>query len=248
MFLYNYIKEKLTSGFKEQLIATFVASIIASAAVSTYLISTFSGNKVEQNLVSEGFQVTKDFADRNILTLLYLSEESANETVEAIKKFPDVQGVGIYDLEKKPLVEDGENTIPDDAKVWPLETKIVKETDSAWYYVSPVFARGTDPVIADSPFIEEESSRELLGYVRVYVSKNTLHALENSIFQVNIFVTLVVTVLLVFILLAITNRVTKPLNNMLPSAPSVWCISGNIALDRGMSILLRLAMTKQTVQ
>ena len=102
MGFFNYIRQRYTGGFKEQLIITFVIGIFATAAISTYLISSFSGNKVKQNLESEGFQVTKDFADRNILTLLYLSKESAKESVKAIKNFPDIKSVGIYDVEKKP--------------------------------------------------------------------------------------------------------------------------------------------------
>ena len=35
MSLYNYIKQKLPSGFKEQLITTFVVGILTSAALST---------------------------------------------------------------------------------------------------------------------------------------------------------------------------------------------------------------------
>ena len=214
MSLFHYIKQRLSSGFKEQLIATFVVGILASAAISTYLISSFSANKVKQNLVSEGFQVTKDFADRNTLTLLYFSEESAKESVQAIKNFPDVQGVGIYDVEKKPLIEDGENTFAEDVPLWPEKTELIKETDAAWYFVAPVFARGTDHEIAESPFIEGAAERELLGYVRVYVSKDTLHALEKSIFHINLLVSLLLSGFLVFILLAITDRVTKPLKDL----------------------------------
>ncbi len=214
MGFFNYIRQRYTGGFKEQLIITFVIGIFATAAISTYLISSFSGNKVKQNLESEGFQVTKDFADRNILTLLYLSKESAKESVKAIKNFPDIKGVGIYDVEKKPLIEEGKNTFPKDAKLWPQELTLIKESNVAWYFVSPVFARGTDREVAELPFIEEISERELLGYVRVYVSKNTLHALEKSIFQVNVFVSLLLSGLLVFILLAITDRVAKPLKEL----------------------------------
>jgi len=90
MRLYNYIRQRLTRGLKEELIATIVIGILASAAISTYLVSSFSGDKVEQKLVSDGLQVTKDFADRNTLTLLYLSEESAQESIQAIKNFFDV--------------------------------------------------------------------------------------------------------------------------------------------------------------
>ena len=97
-------KQRLIGGFKEQLIVTFIIGILASAAISTYLISSFSANKVKKNLEAEGFQVTKDFADRNALTLLYLSVESAKESVRAIKNFPDVQGVGIYGVDGKPII------------------------------------------------------------------------------------------------------------------------------------------------
>jgi len=215
MKLFNYLKQKITGGLKEELIATIVIGILVSTAISTYLISSFSGDKVEQKLVYDGLQVTKNFADRNTLSLLYLSEESAKESVQAIENFTDVQGVGIYDVEMKPLIEDGENTFPDEAsKIWPKEIELVKETDAAWYFVSPVFDRGTDPEIAESPFIEGAAEKELLGYVRVYVSKDTLHALENSIFRVNLSVSLLLSALLVVLLSAITDRVTKPLKDL----------------------------------
>lgn len=204
----------MTRGLKEELIATIVIGILASAAISTYLVSSFSGDKVEQKLVSDGLQVTKDFADRNTLTLLYLSEESAQESIQAIKNFFDVQGVGIYDSEKRALVETGEKTFSGTVQAWPEEAKLVKETNAAWYFVSPVFDRGTDPEIAESPFIGGAAEKELLGYVRVYVSKDTLHALEGSIFKVNLLVSLVLSVLLLFVLLAITDRVTKPLKDL----------------------------------
>ena len=214
MNLFKYIKRKLTGGFKEELIAIFVIGIIASAAMSTYLISSFSANSVKQKLEKEGLQVTKDFADRNTLTLLYLSKESAKETVQAIKNFPDVTGVGVFDFNKNPLIIDGNDTIPDGKEYWPTELELIKESDNAWYYASPVYARGSDPEIAELPFVDGVEERELLGYVRVYVSKDTLHGLVRSIFNVNIFVTLVLSVLLVSILLPITDRVIKPLKQL----------------------------------
>ena len=214
MNIIDYIKQKLPKGFKEQLITTFVLGIVLSASVSTYLISSFSGEKVKEKLVSEGYQVTRDFADRNILALLYLSQESAIENVLAIKNFPDIKGVAVFDVERKPLIEDGVEDFPQDVDLWPNEIQLVKETNDAWYYVAPVFARGADPEIAELPFLEEVAERELLGYVRVYISKDTLHALEKSIFNVNIIVSLLLSLVLVFILLAITDRVTKPIKEL----------------------------------
>ncbi len=214
MKLFNYIKRKLTGGFKEQLIAVFVIGIISSAALSTYLISSFSANRVERKLETEGFQVTKDFADRNTLTLLYLSKVSANESVQAIKNFTDITGVGVFDSQKKPLIVDGDDTFPDSEEYWPSELELVKETDAAWYFVSPVYTSGSDIDFEEFPFIDGRDEKELLGHVRVYVSKNTLHGLVRSIFKVNIFVSLFLSALLVFILLLITDRVIKPLKQL----------------------------------
>ena len=91
-------KQFYSRGFKEQLVTAFLSGIFVTAILSTYLISTFTSSKVEDKVESEGFQVTRDFADRNTLALLYFSEESARENIDAIKNFPDVKGVAIYDL------------------------------------------------------------------------------------------------------------------------------------------------------
>ena len=214
MKLIKYIKRKLTGGFKEQLIAVFVAGIVISSAISTILISSFTADRVKLKLETEGYQVTKDFADRNTLTLLYLSKESARESVQAIKNFPDVAGVGVFSHDKKPLIIDGENSIPAGEETWPDKLELVKETSKAWYFASPVYAQGADPEIAELPFIDSLESKELLGYVRVYVSKNTLDNLVSSIYKLNIVITLVLSALLLFILLPITDRVIKPLKQL----------------------------------
>ncbi len=209
-------KQFYTSGFKEQLVTTFLIGIFITAALSTYLISSFTSSKVEEKVENEGFQITRDFADRNTLALLYFSEESARENVEAIKNFPDVKGVAVYDAQKKPLIEDGENTFSKEGENWPTEMKLISETKDDWYFASPVYARGTDPVIAESPFIDtdEVEERELLGYVRVHMSKESLHALENTILKITIMITLVLSVILAVVLWTTTDRVVKPLKQL----------------------------------
>ena len=207
-------KQFYTSGFKEQLVTTFLVGIFITAALSTYLISSFTSSKVEEKVEDEGFQITRDFADRNTLALLYFSEESARENVEAIKNFQDVKGVAVFDIEKKPLIEDGASTFPEAGDIWPEEMKLVSENNDAWYFASPVYARGNDPVIAESPFIEEVDERELLGYVHVHMSKESLHALESTILKITIMITLVLSIILAVVLWTTTDRVIKPLKQL----------------------------------
>ena len=211
---YKIFKQFYTSGFKEQLVTAFLIGIFITAALSTYLITVFTSEKVEEKIENEGFQITRDFADRNTLALLYFSEESARENVEAIKNFEDVKGAAVFDFQKKSLIEDGENTFPEEGENWPTEIKLISETNDAWYFVSPVYARGTDPIIEDSPFIEEVEERELLGYVRVQMSKDSLHSLEGTILKITIVISLILSIILAFVLWKTTDRVIKPLKQL----------------------------------
>ncbi|NNC68727.1 MAG: EAL domain-containing protein [Gammaproteobacteria bacterium] len=211
---FKIIRQFYTRGFKEQLVTAFLIGIFITAALSTYLITALTTSQVEEKVESEGFQITRDFADRNILALLYLSEESAKDNVESIKNFQDVQGVAVFDVQKQPLIEDGKSTFVEDIAHWPQQIKLVSETNDAWYFVSPVFARGTDPVIAELPFIDEIQEKELLGYVRIHMSKASLHALERKILNINVLISLILSAILVFFLFSITDRVIKPLKEL----------------------------------
>ena len=211
---FKIIRQFYTRGFKEQLVTAFLIGIFITAALSTYLITALTSNQVREKAASEGFQITRDFADRNTLALLYLSEESAKDNVEAIKNFQDVEGVAVYDVKKEALIEDGKNTFSDSSVHWPSEIKMVSETNEAWYFVSPVYARGTDPTIAELPFIDEVQEKELLGYVRIYISKDSLHALERKILNINILISLILSAILALVLLSIIDRVIKPLKEL----------------------------------
>lgn len=211
---FKLIKQFYTRGFKEQLVTAFLVGIFITAVISTYLIVLFTSNQVANQVENEGYQITRDFAERNTLALLYLSEASADENIVAIKNFQDVKGVAVYDVEKKPLAVDGENTFIEGAENWPTQVELVSETSDAWYFVSPVFDRGTDPMIGELPFVEDVSETELLGYVRVYMSKDSLHALETRILQITVIVSLLLSVILASVLLSITDRVIKPLKEL----------------------------------
>jgi len=211
---FKLIKQFYTRGFKEQLVTAFLVGIFITAALSTYFIVMFTSNQVEDKIESEGFQITRDFAERNILALLYLSEASAKENVEAIKNFQDVKGVAVFDVQKVVLYADGISTFVEDTANWPQQIKLVSETSDAWYFVAPVFDRGGDQVVGELPFFEESNEIELLGYVRVYMSKDSLHALETRILQITVLVSLLLSVLLAAVLLSITDRVIKPLKEL----------------------------------
>jgi len=212
MSLINAIKNKfIPRDFRRQLVMVLVGGIISTAIISTFFISEFTSNAVSKNLLEEGKKITETFASQSILGLLVSNVENVEDSVTAILNFPGVQGVGIYDLHKNPLVERGKDTFTGNNPQWSDETKLVKETEQAWYFVAPVYYLHE----SEEDVFEENIEPELLGYVRVIQSKEGLNTLISNIRNANIIISLVLAAALMILLLLITQRVTKPLKELM---------------------------------
>ncbi len=201
----------IPTDFRRQLVVALVVGIISMAVLSTYIISERTSSIVSKNLAQEARKITETFASQSSLGLLIGNAENAQDAVDATLKFPDVVGVGIYYADRKTLIEQGENTLASSADLWSNEIALVKETGNDWYFVSPVYS---NTYIEDDPF-GEEIVPELLGYVRLVKSKATLNTLLGNIRKVNILISLGLAATLVLLLLAITQRVTKPLKELM---------------------------------
>lgn len=183
--------------------------------LSTIAISTLSNKTLYERFLEEGRRITKVFAEQSILALLYYSPDNAQDIVKAVLAFPDVEAVAIYDLNNEALLKSDNMKEPPEAnRQWSRELIIDYETENGWYYVSPVYSGRNSSEDADSPFIDAASEPELLGYVRVLLSKHTLNTMTEGIKRRNLFVSSVLTVILLAFLLIITSRMTKPLKNL----------------------------------
>ena len=212
MSLLTFIKTTIIpADFRRQLVMVLVGGVISTAIISTFFISQFTSSAVSKNLLEEGRKITETFASQSILGLLVSNVENVEDSVTAILKFPGVEGVGVYDLEKKPLVERGKNTIIAGEATWSDEAAVVKETDEDWYFVAPVYY--IQEYEEDS--FELEAQPELLGYVRIVQSKEGLNSLISKIRKVNIIISLCLAAALMVLLLMITQRVTKPLQQLM---------------------------------
>ena len=211
MSFLKLIKKKfIPEDFRRQLVMVLVGGIISTAIISTFFISEFTSNAVSENLLEEGKKITETFASQSILGLLVSNVENVEDSVNAVLNFPSVQGVGIYDLEKNPLVERGKDTFAEGEVRWSDQVELIKETENAWYFVAPVYYLHE----AGEDVFEESSEPELLGHVRVIQSKDALNTLINNIRNVNIFISLALAAALMVLLLLITQRVTKPLQEL----------------------------------
>ena len=198
-------------GFRTLLVSTFSVGIILLALITTWVTSTLSIRSVSERIAQEGFSLTETLSERSRVALLYQSETDAKYVADAMLAFPDILGVTIYDDKKKLLYATESNEL-DQNLMWPEALMLNSETKKYWHFVSPVYT-GTQ-FEEDSPFLTEELKPVLVGYVRIYLGKDTLRQMEADIFRYNLLVSLALAALLLIILLAITNRITNPIREL----------------------------------
>jgi diguanylate cyclase (GGDEF)-like protein len=197
------------ASFRLQLAAAFVIGILLLALIAPTVTAVRSSDAVRQTLVKNGARLTETFADQSRLALLYRSPENGQQAAEATLNYPDVESVSILTPEGKVLLNLGASGAPGGASEMPVTgPEMLTETERYWVFGAPVYS--TDEQEDLSPFDIRTPERELLGYVYVRVGKGTLDALGSQILTTNFTITLAAAGILLLVLLAITERVTKP--------------------------------------
>ena len=212
------LPQKLFSGrgrFRSQLVLAFTIGIVFLALASSVVTSHLTSNTIRDRLIEQGLQATEGFAAQSKLALLYHSAENAEDAVQATLGFPDVRGLAIYDMERKALLARGELVaVLGESTKWPLELAMVLETGSDWHFAAPVY---TDDLKSDeehSIFEASPPKLDLIGYVHVVMGKQTLQAMAEGILKTNLVVSAALAGLLLLVLLWITTRLTRPLNQL----------------------------------
>tara|TARA_R110002111_G_C6006299_1_gene373982 strand:+ start:2171 stop:6670 length:4500 start_codon:yes stop_codon:yes gene_type:complete len=207
----SFINSLIRSSFKNLLATTYVIGTVLLIAIATLITSNLSTQTVKESLSKTGIQLLDSFVNKSRLTLLYQSEDEAQLVISSILSFPDVEAAGIYNENAQAisLSDTSLELLPLTASVNP--SAIHQENEQAWIYTSPVFST-TDAEI--SPFADEHFEPQLLGYVQLVISKNALSQLKNNFYKYNLIVIGALAGILLWVLLIITNRVTKPLQNL----------------------------------
>ncbi len=209
---------KLTNkfSFRQQLIFIFSVGIICLALASTLIISSISTQYVGDQFVNQGRKIVEGLARQSTLALLYASPEAARDAAQATMAFPDVVGVGIYNSNYKALYSEGSITTLQSERIAERDQKAFVDYKDSWQFIFPVVSAFKSDE-SDSPFINQESAKEVVGYVSVVISKNTLHTMSWDIFESNFLITGSLAVILLLSLLAITRRLTLPLQTLAES-------------------------------
>lgn len=203
------------SDFRRQLTIVFSSGVVAAALISALMGWWFGSQSASENFVRQGRQVTENLAKQAPLALLYGSAENARDAVDATLAFPDVRHVSIYGLGERMLVERG---VKQDKRAAPRafysnsKTLLEEDSNNQWTFIAPVYSGEQGAEI--SPFEMVRRAPELLGYVRVVLSKDSLYAMMRSIFITNMLTSLSLATLLLLVLRAVTSHITQPLSNL----------------------------------
>ncbi|MGZ4998732.1 MAG: EAL domain-containing protein [Methylomonas sp.] len=193
---------------------TFSVGVLVMSLLSAFVISSLSYQIVRDKWIAQGRQSTEAFAAQSALALLYASRENAEEPARRFLSFPDVLGVAVYNVNYEPLLERGEPIPATGSQPQsPKSSPSTQETDQAWFFTAPVFARsGTEQQA--SPFEAQTPAPELIGYVSLAIGKQSLNVMKKNILWTTLMVSGSAAALFLVFLLAMSRRLTSPIKQL----------------------------------
>ncbi len=197
-------------SFRNQLTVAFALGIFLLAIATSVGINSITEQRLEAQLVSQGESITDTFAEQSTFALLFGSAESAEDTASDVLAFPSVVGVSVLNADGDPLHKSG----IDIELAGKIDELNFTDSDTAWYFTRAVYAGddvGEEEALGLSIM---EPTQELVGYVQVMVSKESLQKVSADILRSNLIISFGIAALLLLLLLAITNRVTQPIEKL----------------------------------
>lgn len=202
--------------FERQLGIMVALGILFLALFSSVVGSWQSNERVRINLIEQGQRITENLARQSALALIYASADNATDAVNATMAFPGVTSVEIRDTSQHTLLRSGSVDPAGFPKVtaWDkgVQAAAVLDAESrdAWRFAAPVYTQPS----AESPFNVQTATPELLGHVSVVMSKAALTQTTTDIFVANLATSFSFALLFLFLLRWLTNRMTRPLNQL----------------------------------
>jgi signal transduction histidine kinase/ActR/RegA family two-component response regulator len=200
-----------TATFRRQLSAGVALGSVALVLSISLLTSWLSGQHLRRLLMDQGERITASLASNSSLALVYAAPENVADAVRSTLSFPDVLGVEVRSAGGYLLSDKLPPEHPHRVQTPPTFTtgegaRTERETPQEWSFVAPVW---TKPEI--SPFEVQERPPELLGYVRVSLSKSTLHSTQREQFLWSLGAAVLFALAFFVAVRALSRRLTAPL-------------------------------------
>lgn len=205
-----------STSFRKQLSITLSVGVVALSLTASLTTAWVASKQARSMLGAQGMQVTEGLARESVLGLLYGSADNAADSIAATLAFPDVQRVGVFDRDGKALIVKGPafpGRVLDRLRNLQGAPQLLLETGETWFFAAPVYTRAAHGGEGESPFVSAAPA-EWLGYACVGMSKDSLRAIQASIFFNNISISLFFAVVLLVLLNLGVRRLTRPLSDL----------------------------------
>lgn len=208
----DWLEQLRHAPFRRQLILVVTIGILSLGSITALLSTWQSSLQIRETLIQQGLSLANSVAQQSQLALLTESAENAGEAIERALSFSEVLQVELLYVNGRRLLSRGQSLEmpPVSNKTGFTSAQLETESAQAWRFVAPVYTK-PDP---SSPFEAQVSKPELLGFVRVTQGKAALAKLVNRLALINFGVGLALSGILVWILLALARRLSKPLNEL----------------------------------
>lgn len=209
----TFYRKHVKCGYRCRLLITFITAFFLLSSAGTLLVTTYIHNILEDAGIAEGRKVTDNFARASSLALI-LGVENVRRDAEITLAFPGVIHVSLFDANGTKVFALGVShaLVESNNKLSEPFSTIVHDTLDAWLFSAPVYDSEPRPV--DSPYNLNETKAELLGFVNVVRSKDTLNRTKTSIILYGIIITSVASVLLTVLMIRLIDYYIRPVEEL----------------------------------
>ena len=219
------------STFRRLLASTYLIGTVLLIIIATLVTSNLSSQSVQESLNKTGIQLIQSFSEKGRLALLYQSDDEAKLVVDAMLAFPDILQAGVYDDKGNPIYLSHKGIerwgVSEKGKT---EALLDIETDNEWVYSSPVYTTYDN---SDALYFGDSFEPQLLGYVQLKMGKGTLAQLKQDFYIYNLLVIGILAMILLWVLLTVTNRVTKPIQHLAENMQTAASEGKFLRADKG---------------
>ena len=198
--------------FRHQLSLIFIGGILVLTLATSFVVSNVSTSIITTQQVKQGLQVTESLASQSELALLYQSAESARDIAETAINFPEVKGIRIETETQEELFQLGLDPAEMRNSTFVKEPLLVAENSDYWLFAAPVMS--TQEYDNQLNILPDDQQSFLLGTIRVLVGKDTQTLMQKGILRSNLSISMGLAAFLLVLLLVISRRVTKPIEQL----------------------------------
>lgn len=209
------------STLGRQLTVSLTLGVVAIAFGASLSTAWLFSQRMQNDYLRRGLHVTNSLAKQSVLALLTRSAENGKNALNTTLGFPDVAYAAMYSA------ENGKTSLLSELGAgdrWPplitgsgadnKSAVLAYETPELWQFLAPVYSGTQTDAEDNSPFSIPAGKIELLGFVQVTLSKQSLQNTQRELFVQNISASLLFSLVLYVLMRLIIAKVTRPLNTL----------------------------------